>query len=78
MVVRDLDFVGITVLPAETNSILLIDANAVLTFAVTGQPFKAVAWRDRELPKVAHAVQLRELSPNDGPEVAWTRRSCAT
>jgi hypothetical protein len=29
VVVRDLDFVGMTVLPGKTNSVLLIDADAM-------------------------------------------------
>jgi hypothetical protein len=49
VVVRDFDFVGIAVLPAETNPILLVDANAMLSATIADQTLKPVAGRDREL-----------------------------
>ena len=44
MVGGDLDLVGIVVLPNETNAPLVVDTNAVLTFAVFLQRFQMVRW----------------------------------
>jgi hypothetical protein len=50
VVVRDFDFVGIARLPAETDAILLIDANTVLAFAGAGEGFQAIARWHSQLP----------------------------
>jgi hypothetical protein len=42
MIIDDLDFVGITTLPNEANSPLLVDANTVLTLSVAAQSFQVV------------------------------------
>jgi hypothetical protein len=52
MVVRDLDFMRIAILPTETHAILLIDPNALLTAPATFQTLKPVAWRRRQVTKI--------------------------
>src|SRR5213593_4172427 len=66
MVVRDLDLVGISSLPAKTHAILLVDAYAMLRGPVTFQSFKAVTGRDRQIPQVTRAIDLIELSSSGG------------
>ena len=43
MVVDDLYVFG-AVIPAKTDSILIIDSNAELAFSVTFEPFQPIAW----------------------------------
>jgi hypothetical protein len=45
VVVCDLDFVGITALPTETNSVLLVDTNTVLPRAIASEALQTVARR---------------------------------
>jgi hypothetical protein len=44
--------------PLEANAPLIIDANAVLTFTVTGQCFKAIARRNFEASSMAAALSI--------------------
>ena len=75
VVVRDFDFVGIARLPAETHAILLIDPNTVLALARTGKRFEAVARWHCKLAEIAYAVELGQLTPDNGPELLRARRS---
>jgi hypothetical protein len=68
VVVCDFNFVGISVLPPETNPELVIDADAVLPSAVAFQPFEAIARGDAQLAEVAHPIELREFTPDHRPE----------
>jgi hypothetical protein len=45
VVVCDFDFVGIAVLPAKTEAILLVDPDTVLSRSIPPEPFQAVSWR---------------------------------
>jgi hypothetical protein len=43
VVVRDFDFVCITLLPTKANTVLVVYTNTVLTNAVSTQPLKPIA-----------------------------------
>src|SRR5438309_11573785 len=58
VVLRDLDFVDIAVLPAEADSEFLVDPDAVLTVPVAVESFEPGARRRRELEQRADPVQL--------------------
>jgi hypothetical protein len=45
----------------ETNSILLIDSNAVLTFPIPSQTLQPIPGWDTQLRKVLYTVQLIQL-----------------
>ena len=60
--VRDFDFVGITSLPAETDSVLFIDTNSVLTATISFQPLQPIAWWHCEFPKISDPIELRQLT----------------
>jgi len=48
--------------PAKAKPVLIVDPNAVLSFAVTLQRFQPVArWRAQELERFS-SIQLRQLS----------------
>jgi hypothetical protein len=58
VVIRDLDVVCIAILPSETNAVLVVDTNAVLTRAISLQPFYAVAGRNCQLQKLEGSIDL--------------------
>jgi hypothetical protein len=62
MVIHDLDAVGIPILPEETNPPLIVDPNAVLTFAVTFQSLKAVGRRRLQIFKGTSPLKHPEFS----------------
>jgi len=45
MIVRYLDVVGVAVAPAEADSPLIVDPDAVLTGAIATQLLQPIAWR---------------------------------
>jgi hypothetical protein len=45
-----------TALPAETDPILVIDANAGLPTSIALQSLEAISWRDRQFPDVPYAI----------------------
>jgi hypothetical protein len=45
MVVRNLDFGGIAVLPAKADPKLIIDSNAVLANPIASEPLKTISRR---------------------------------
>jgi len=46
MIVNNLDLVGFASVPAKTNSPLIVDTNAVLTFAISVEFLKTIAGRN--------------------------------
>ncbi len=63
MVVRDLDLVGVAVLPAKADPPLIVDADAVLPRPVALQRLEPIARRDPQGIEPGRGVQLRELAP---------------
>jgi hypothetical protein len=57
VIVHDLNLVGIAVLPAKANSPLIIDTNAVLAGAVTGQFLQAVSRRNPQIGQILGSVK---------------------
>ena len=66
VVVRDFDFVGINPLPAETDPVLIIDADAVFTASISFKALKSVSRCNRELAQVPDPIKLRQLATDDG------------
>ena len=71
MVIHDLDIPCIPTLEPEAYAPLVIDANAVLAFAVTLQRFEPVAGRNPQVTQSRSAVQHQELSQRRLPEFGW-------
>ena len=70
MVVHDFNIKNISVLPTKTNPPLIVDADAVLSFAITLQGLQPVTGRDLEFVKALRLVQVQKLAagdPFDGP-----------
>lgn len=59
MVVRDFDFVGMTPLPAEADSVLVIDTDTVLTATISLQTLQSIVWRHCKFPKISNPIELR-------------------
>ena len=57
VVIDDADVVSIASLPSKADTPLLVDSNAVLAFAVSGERFQSVGWR---YPKVVEIGGLAE------------------
>jgi len=67
VVLRDLDVVGMARLPTETDSVLIIDPDAVLPPSITPKTLESIAGRNRELLQISDSIQLIELSARDRP-----------
>jgi hypothetical protein len=71
MVVNDFDIVRLSILPSETDSPLVIDADAVLAGAVADQRFETIPQRDSQILKFLRRMQVHQLAPGcpfDGAE----------
>ena len=62
MVIRDLNIKCITMFPFKTNSPLIVNSNAVLTFPVTAQFFKSICRRDSQIIDVNGVVNHTKFS----------------
>jgi hypothetical protein len=62
VVVRDLNVIGIAISPNETDSELVINPNAVLTFPIPFQFFQAIAWRHSQIVQCRGAVEHEKSS----------------
>jgi hypothetical protein len=68
MVVRDLDFVGIAVLPAETEAVLLVDPDTELAGSISAEALQTISWRNSQFLDGPDAVQLVQLPASNGPQ----------
>ena len=62
MIVDDLDVVGIAVTPTKANPPLVVDPDAVLSFAVASQGLQSIAGRCLQIAETARAVDLGQLA----------------
>src|ERR1700692_2691163 len=74
VVVRDFDFVGIAPLPAETDSVLFIDADTVLTAPMSLKTLQSIARWHGKLPKVSDSIELSQLAADNRPQHDRTGR----
>jgi hypothetical protein len=76
VVVDDPDLVRMSVLPAKTHSVLLVDANAVLTRPIPVQPFEAIPGRHGKFPEFPDPIDLGQFPPDCRPQVDRTGSVC--
>jgi hypothetical protein len=69
VVVHDLDVVGVVVNPAKADAPLVIDADAVLSRAVSGQFLEAIGGRCPEVDKTRIGIERHELAQRDALQV---------
>jgi hypothetical protein len=72
VIIRDLNLVDISCLPSETDPILIVDPDTVLSVSVCPQPFKTVSWRNSELNEIFHSIDLIEFPSGHLPQIAGT------
>jgi len=66
MIIRDLDVISVPVLPAKTDAVLIVDANAILPRSISFQRFQPIRRRRRNVSKLLRAVDLHQPSKGDG------------
>ena len=69
MVIDDFNILRALRRPYKTHAELIVNANAVLSGAVTPQGFQPVARRRTQKVERAGRVQLNQLPPRDGLDV---------
>lgn len=62
MVIDDFDIGRIAVLPAETDSPLIIDSNTVLTVPISSEFFQSISRWDPQISKCIRRIQDQKLS----------------
>jgi hypothetical protein len=69
MIVHDLHVVSVPIFPHKTNAPLIIDADAVLPFAVSLQRVKPVAPRHTQIHQAFGCVQHQQFSSRWLPNI---------
>jgi hypothetical protein len=62
VIVHNLHIVGVPVVPDETNAVLIVHPNAVLSASVACERLDSVAGESRQIAELASRVELLELS----------------
>jgi hypothetical protein len=71
VVINDLDVRGVTILPCETDSPLVVNPDTVLTTPPALEFLQAIARRDAKVLKRFRRVQGHQLSQHDMKQVGW-------
>jgi hypothetical protein len=69
MIVYDLNVVRFTLNPGEADTVLIVDANAVLTSSFAFESLKVVAGRYPQLLQGAYRVEMIELPRCHPPQI---------
>jgi hypothetical protein len=69
MIVGDFHLLRTLVRPAETEAVLLIDANAVLAASIAFQRFKTVSGRTFQVLKAGRGMEDQELCPSPSAKI---------
>jgi len=71
VVINNLNFISVSVPPLKADAPLVVDADAVLAFAISLQPLQPISWKRRKGSdircRIEH-VQLAKSRALDGPE----------
>lgn len=78
MIVRDLNFVGISSLPTETDPVLIVYPYAVFTGPGSTQDLKMIAGRNREISQIPYPVDLVKLPAGYRPSFQGADATRAT
>jgi hypothetical protein len=70
VIVDDFNVFGIATPPIKTNSVLIVDPNAMLPLPISAKTLKPVPGRRREFLKIADPVQLIQFPARHGPQIA--------
>jgi hypothetical protein len=76
VIINDLDLVGPQICPFKANPILVIDPDAVLAFAATGQRFKLIPRWDSQFLKLRYRIQQIKFTGSHFPQGGWAEIPC--
>jgi hypothetical protein len=65
MIIDDLDVVCVSVTPTKTNSPLIVNPNAVLTFAAAFKRLEPISGRNHHLPELRRSMQTQQFTAGD-------------
>jgi len=71
MVVDDLHGIGVTGVPLEDQTPLIVDPNRMKSFPPSLQRFEAIAGRHPKVPELRGVVQVQELATRRPPQFEW-------
>jgi hypothetical protein len=63
VIVDQLDILGTTIGPTETNPVLVVDPNAVLTFAISGKLLQSVPRRNSKVFNIPCRIDHQQFPP---------------
>lgn len=69
VIVHDLDVVRVSTSKFEAQPKLIIDTNAVLSFALAFQRFQAISRESSQVAKLARVFKLEQLALGDSEEI---------
>jgi hypothetical protein len=69
VVVHYFDLVSAVVVPNKTDSPLVIDANAVLSFSIALQGFQVIAGWHSQADQFSDGMQLQQLTPSHALDI---------
>lgn len=59
------------VAPDKTQTPLVVDPDAVLAFAITGQWFESIAWRLPQIVKPVSDIERGQFSSGNASDLRW-------
>jgi hypothetical protein len=62
MIIRDFYVARFTLDPRKANSVLVVDADTVLTFAVFIKCFQPITWRREQITQVVSVIQVNQFA----------------
>ena len=72
MIIHDFDVLSAGIGPSETDSELVVDPDAVLSFPVAFESFQTVPWRNAKVLQPPSYFQLPKLAPGHGGKIGKT------
>jgi hypothetical protein len=69
MIVGDFNVKGVAILPAETDSILIVNSDAILPGSVSLQSLQPVCRRRCQIPKLFRAIDLDQPAESDAGDL---------
>jgi hypothetical protein len=64
MIVRDFDFVGVALVPTETDAPLIVDADAVLSSTIAGKSFQPIRRWYAQIVQPFSDIELNQFAPS--------------
>jgi hypothetical protein len=77
VIINNLHFERIAIAPDETDAILIVDADTVLSLAISFQCFKMIPWKDCQITQYMSGVYLHKLTLRDSGDLLMPPRALA-